>query len=157
MTKFIRRRDFVAGSASAFGFLATNKSPLSVDDGLLANREPLEQQPVTLMSIQDSNMAGYDWTWNIRLIGLPNGSHSLSAIQFDNTGEEEDEPWQLDSKNEISNGRELLHSLHDMANEGFFQLWPDMLEQVAEKLANIDPNLGEEFRDEIHAYLEEWG
>lgn len=150
----MKRRTFIGMSASALGFATTGRvvpaksvEPYAV--GL--------QEPITIMSIHDSNMAGNDWTWNFRLIRLPNGSNSLSAIQFDNTGEEEEEPWQLDSDNEISNGRELFHSLHDMANEGCIQLWPDMLEQVAAQLKGIDPKLGEEFRNEIYVYFTEWG
>ena len=149
----MKRRTFVLGAAS---------SPVAASAGIIPIAEvvTLERaaaKPLTMMSVDGSNMAGFEWRWDFVLERSADGTFSAKATQFDILPEPEDEPWELDPHVSLKNGREVFAALERLADEAWCQVDAEVLERIATRLDDFDPVLAWEFRDEAERFAEEMG
>ncbi len=114
-------------------------------------------KPLTMMSINDYNMAGCEWGWDFVLEKVADGSFSATATQYDKWAEYDKEPWELDTHLSLQNGHEICSAVQSMAGEAGYHADAEYLERVAAKLDAYDPVLAAEFRSEIMDLSEEWG
>ena len=153
----MKRRTFVLGAASVP--VAAYATHIPMAEAAIAS--PIQQAVVpkllTMMSINDSNMAGCEWRWDFVLERGVDGTYIATATQLDMFAEDGDEPWELDPHLSMTNGRELCSAVQAMADEAGYYADAEFLENVAMKLDEFDQALAEEFRTEVAAVAEEMG
>ncbi len=75
----VNRRAFIGVSASALGFATTSRvvPTTSIEPYSVGTTEP-----ILVMSVYDSNMAGFEWRWDFYFERLPNGTFRRNNSQI---------------------------------------------------------------------------
>ena len=157
MNSNMKRRTFVLGAVSIPAVILTRQFPIAQAANASTVMEPVIPKPLTMMTINDSNMAGCEWQWDFVLKRSFDGTHTATATQYDKFAEEDEEPWELDPHQSLRNGREICSAVRSMVEPGGYYADAEFLERVAEKLESYDPRLAAEFRAEVSDLVEEMG
>ncbi len=150
------RRAFIGG-AVATPVVASNA--LIPAEGIAKTASICEKvkKTTTILNITDSNMAGFYWHWNFDLNGNADGSFTLTGIQIEEYPEDDYEPWELDARQRLRSGDELLSALQGMVGEAGYHADSELLMQVSENLDAADSAVALEFRQALNAFVAEEG
>jgi hypothetical protein len=152
----MKRRTYIFGAMSVPVVVTAGYIPSTEAANTSIAVEQVTQNSPTMMSIDDFNMAGFEWRWDFVLKRSSDGTFSATATQYDKWPEEDEEPWELEPHQSLQNGREICSAVRYMVEEcGYHAL--DCLEPIAEKLESYDPRLAAEFRTEVSDLAEEMG
>lgn len=149
MPNQMSRRAFVVGAISTPVILSADLFPLAKPANTAVKQ--IATKPKTLFAFWDSNMAMQSWQWDFMLENAPDGSFTLSAKQsFEYADDEEDEPWELDPVPALRTGDDIYMALRGMLEDVGYPT--DDLEEASDMLAQINPTLADEFRNEEAEY-----
>ena len=157
MKATMKRRTFVLGAIATPVAGSLGQTPMAEAASVLPPVKAASPKPLTLWSIDDSNMAGFEWRWDFVLTRSVDGTYKATATQYDFFAEECEEPWELDPRTSLRSGREICSAVQAMVNDAGYYADEDFLERVALKLDEYDQAIAEEFRCEIAALAEELG
>ena len=157
MKSNMTRRTFVRGAASVPMVFVVGQIPTFEAANASAVVEPVAHKPLIMKTINDANMAGFEWRWDFVLQRSSDGTYTVTGTQYDKFAEENEEPWELDPYLSLRDGREICSALCSMVNDNGYYADAEFLEPIADKLESYDPRLAEEFRAEVSDLAEEMG
>jgi len=96
---------------------------------------------VPILEIDDSNMAGYEWTWTFYLNKTVRRRFTLSAKQTVSN----DRPMSMASRRGLRDGVDIYDALTSMISELGYHLPDYNLEKVATCIARLEPALAADF------------
>jgi hypothetical protein len=113
----------------------------------------MQEKRHLIYEFSDFNMARSEWTWRYYLEREEDGSFTLRAeqtIDDDDPEYENEEPWELDPKEDLRSGKDVYEALC----EGFDEIGEVDPLNFLEGINSFDGKLGAQFKkiaDEIEA------
>jgi hypothetical protein len=102
---------------------------------------------ITILEIEDSNMAGSVWRWTFTLAGTK-GNYSLSAKQENIESDPDDDelpPWEIESVVGLKRGADIHEAMSSIMDEIGYEIDSFDLQEIGEKIGEVDRVAGDQF------------
>ncbi len=101
-----------------------------------------------VLRIEDSNFAGYGWTWEFSVTRRKDGSFSVTAKQETIEGP----ATRIPHRHPLCTGEGIWEALEEMVSEAGYAISPGDNEKIIAKIEKIDRRIGRELRSSMRSF-----
>ena len=113
---------------------------------------------ITLLEIEDSNMAGSVWRWTFTLAGTK-GNYGVSVKQENIESDPDDDelpPWEIESVVGLRSGADIHEAMSSIMDEIGYEIDNFDIQEIGDRIGEVDPIAGDQFVQGVQLLEQRW-